>query len=167
MIRQVTAEATYPLRQQVLRPHQRVDEVGFPGENDPGTAHFAAFDGGGRIVGIATALHQGPDGAIPAADPATAADLAGCWRLRGMAVDDDQRHLGIGAALLERVVDHVARHGATALWCNARLSAAGFYRAAGLAPCGDSWEEPGIGPHVKMWRPISAPEPNPAPSPSP
>ena len=158
MIRKVAAEETYALRQQVLRPHQQLTEVGFPGEDDPDTVHFAAFRDGGRIVGIATALHQDPGDAIAGADPST------WWRLRGMAVAEDHRHLGIGAGLLGRVVDHVASHGATALWCNARLPAAGFYRAVGFVASGDTWEEPGIGPHVKMWRPIPLPSPGPAPS---
>lgn len=155
MIRQVAAEKTYPLRQQVLRPHQQLAEVGFDDDDHRDTAHFAAFDSDGHIVGIATALHHGPGDAIPGADAST------CWRLRGMAVAEDHRHLGIGAALLEQVVDHVTSHGATALWCNARLSAAGFYRSQGFVPSGDSWEEPGIGPHVKMWRliPLTSPDP--------
>ena len=159
MIRRVAAEDTYPLRQQVLRPHQARSEVGFPGEADPDTVHFAAFDDDGRIVGIASALHQGPGGAIPADDPTK------WWRLRGMATAEDRRGQGVGGAILQTVLDHVAGRGGTALWCNARLSASGFYRATGFVTAGDAWEEPGIGPHVKMWRPVRPPGAGPTTSP--
>lgn len=145
----VDAEATYPLRQQVLRPHQALDEVGFPGDHDADTGHFALC-AGDRIVGVVTVLHQPPPAAIAA--PAPAPDE--WWRLRGMAVSEECRHRGAGAALVSAVRDHVAAHQGRALWCHARLPAVAFYRALGFAPAGEPWEEPVIGPHVTMWRPL-------------
>ncbi|HEX4218462.1 MAG TPA: GNAT family N-acetyltransferase, partial [Acidimicrobiales bacterium] len=60
--------------------------------------------------------------------------------------------VGIGTALLDRVVWHVADHGAGVIWCNARVPAIGFYRRGGFVAQGDVWEEPEIGPHIVMWR---------------
>jgi predicted GNAT family N-acyltransferase len=151
VIVRVTAQETYPLRQQVLRPHQSIAEVGFPGEDDPATAHFAQRDAGGRIVGIVTVLRQDPP-----APPITAEELL-WWRLRGMATAEDHRGQGVGMALVQAAVAHVAAQQATGLWCNARLSAVGFYRKAGFVTTGEVWEEPGLGPHIRMWRPLPHP----------
>lgn len=148
----VAAEATYPLRQQVLRPHQALDEVGFAGDHDADTGHFAVF-ASGRIVGVATVLHQPP----PAAVAIVAPDPGDWWRLRGMAVREECRHQGAGAALVGAARDHVAAHQGRALWCHARLPAVAFYRALGFATAGEPWDEPAIGPHITMWRPLDLP----------
>jgi GNAT superfamily N-acetyltransferase len=155
VIRQVPAEATRPLRQQVLRPHQRVEEVGFAGDDAEEAAHFAAFEGpedGAPMVGIASVVPEAPDPPIDASNP------AGWWRLRGMATAEDQRRKGLGAALVAAVIDHVARRGGTAVWCNARVPAVGFYRHLGFVTIGEPWEkDPYVGPHITMWRPVSLP----------
>ncbi len=74
----------------------------------------------------------------------------GLWRLRGMAVDPDHQGIGVGTALLARVRDFVDRSGGGLIWCNARVSAQDFYVAAGFVSIGEPWDEPGIGPHVRM-----------------
>ena len=43
-VRAVPAGVTLPLRQQVLRPHQTVDELREPDDDTPDSASFAAFD---------------------------------------------------------------------------------------------------------------------------
>jgi len=52
------------------------------------------------------------------------------------------------------VLDHVADRGGTLVWCNARVPARRFYERAGFTVHGDEWDEPGIGPHVAMARPV-------------
>ena len=43
---------------------------------------------------------------------------------------------------------------AAILWCNARISAAPFYRKHGWRPVGDTFDIPPFGPHVVMrWAP--------------
>ncbi len=69
-----------------------------------------------------------------------------------MATRDDVRNIGIGSAVLGRVIDYVAERGGGILWCNARLPAMNLYRRAGFVEQGDAWEDPDIGPHVVMWR---------------
>jgi GNAT superfamily N-acetyltransferase len=121
-IRMVPARATYPLRQRVLRPHQRPDQVAFPGDDDADSAHFAAF-GDGVVAGVVSVLRR---------PPPWAPDLARAWRLRGMATDGSRRRLGIGAALLAEVVGHVWAAGGGLLWCQARTPALSFYRRGGF-----------------------------------
>ena len=139
-VEQVRVEVTWPLRAEVLRPGRSPRDVAFPGELDPAAGHFAAF-ADNRIVGVAGVLPEPePDGPDP----------TGIWRLRGMAVAPAQRGRGIGGLLLERVRDHVARTGGGLMWCNARVSAQRFYAAAGWVMIGEPWEDPDIGPHVRM-----------------
>ena len=67
-----------------------------------------------------------------------------------MATAEDKRGQGIGTAVLRAVLAYVARHGGGLLWCNARVSARSFYERAGFVSRGDVWDEPDLGPHVKM-----------------
>ena len=133
-IRPVSAAETRPLRKEVLRPHQRLDEVGFAGDGVEGAAHFGAFVNG-EMVATAT-VH--PD--------------EGGWRLRGMATRDGFRGRGLGGALVEACIAHAQASGGTMMWCNARLKAADFYRRYGFEARGEVFELPQIGPHLYMWR---------------
>jgi GNAT superfamily N-acetyltransferase len=155
-VRPVAAQTTYALRQQILRPHQSIAEVGFPGDDDPETGHFAAFAGAdadaGEPIGVVTVLHQPPP-------LARIADPDRWWRLRGMATVERHRRGGVGSALVDAALAHVAAHDGTGVWCHARLPAVEFYRRHGFVESGDPWDEPGLGPHVAMWRRIPRPPP--------
>jgi predicted GNAT family N-acyltransferase len=134
-------EAVRPLRQAVLRPHQRVDEVAFPGDALPGAAHFGARDGGGALLGVASVSPE----------PHPVAPRPGDWRVRGMATDPDGgRGRGAGALLLEACLAHARAAGGLRVWCNARSPVRGFYERAGFTVEGGEFELPGIGPHHLM-----------------
>jgi len=137
LVEQVRPEITYGLRQRILRPGMAPAEAFFPGDRERSSGHFAAYVNH-RIVGVASVLEEPED------------DGPGLWRLRGMAVEPEHRGTGVGTALIERVRDFVARSGGGRIWCNARVSAQGFYAAAGFVVVGGPWDEPGIGPHVRM-----------------
>lgn len=141
LIRLVSAEEVRPLRHRVLRPGQAFDETAYPGDDLPDTVHLGAFDGV-RLVGVASLYREGRDG------PG--------WRLRGMATDAGVRGGGYGAALLAGCVGHVAASGGGDLWCNARMSAVGFYRRAGFEILSEEFDVPGIGAHVVMGRAVTA-----------
>jgi GNAT superfamily N-acetyltransferase len=143
LVEQVRPEITFGLRQQVLRPGQPAEDSHFPGDRDRSSGHFAAYVEH-RVVGIASVFAEAE------------ANGPGVWRLRGMAVDPDHQGGGVGTALLGRVRDFVRRSGHGLIWCNARVSAQGFYVGAGFVAVGEPWEEPGIGPHVRMHDTVSA-----------
>jgi GNAT superfamily N-acetyltransferase len=156
VIRRVSAAETRPLRKEVLRPHQRLDQVGFAGDEAPGAAHFGAFVGD-EMVATAT-VH--PDGQAARHGLAAAPRLAPLgspidergWRLRGMATRDGFRGQGMGGALVAACVAHAKENGGVKLWCNARVGAADFYRRHGFQIEGEKFELPEIGPHYYMWR---------------
>ena len=136
----VDAGQTHELRQRILRPHQAVAEMVYHGDDDPETAHFAVLDGGGEAVGVVS-LYRRPM-------PGEAA--GGDWQFRGMAVDGRLHRRGVGRLLLTACFDHARANGGTRLWCNARLSAAGFYERLGFERRGDEFVVADIGPHVVM-----------------
>jgi GNAT superfamily N-acetyltransferase len=141
-VEQVLPWVTLPLRQKVLRPHQTFAQLQQEGDNDPETAFFAAYDSAHRVVGTASVRRE----AAPWGEPG--------WRLRGMATEEELRGQGIGAAVLSRVIEHVARLGGGLLWCNARIPAQRFYERAGFVTRGESWIDPEIGPHIVMRRQV-------------
>ena len=119
------------LRWHVLRPGWPRQAAHFPHDDAPGTIHLVAVTQEGRVIGGATLLPQ--DG----------------LQLRGMAVDPAWQGKGVGAAVLD-AAHELARQRGTTLWCNARLSAEGFYARCGWKAEGPIFEVPQIGPHVVM-----------------
>lgn len=140
-VARVGLAATLALRHSVLRPHQRLEEVTFPGDTAPDSAHFAAILPSGRAVSVATVLREPPPW-----DPGATQS----WRLRAMATDPQARGRGLGRRVLAAALAHAAERGATEVWCHARVPAQSFYERAGFARRGPAWEEPFIGPHIAM-----------------
>jgi ribosomal protein S18 acetylase RimI-like enzyme len=142
---------TLALRQAVLRPHQTLDEVALPGDDDPSTAAFAAVDAAGGLLSVArVTLEAAP---FPTGELSSAGTRE--WRLRGMATQPDARNRGIGSAVLQAAINYVGARGGGLLWCNARVPAVGLYQRAGFTTHGEEWLDPDIGPHVVMWRRVA------------
>jgi len=133
-VRAVDPAQTRPLRQRVLRPHESLEELA--SHEPPGVHAVGAFDGG-ELVAVGFVC---PDG-----EP-------GDWRVRGMATAPEHRGRGIGAAILDALVEHARSQGATRVWCNARTPALGLYTRAGFEPESDEFDIPAIGPHFVMAR---------------
>ena len=139
-LRRIAARDTYDLRQRVLRPDQRVGELARPGDDDPMTGHYGAFEGE-RLLAIATVMPEPEPG-----------DGPGDWRIRGVATEPDARGRGHGRAVIEACVDHAARHGGRCIWLNGRVSSEAFYRALGFAPRGEPFDTPPSGLHYRFRR---------------
>lgn len=141
-VRRVEAEQMWPLRQQLLRAHQPIEESRFPGDEHRDAGHYGAFQGH-KMVGIASIFHEAHPDIV---------DRSGeqQWRLRGMATAEAVRGTGAGSALLLAAIDHaMTRHGQV-LWCNARTPAVGFYERHGFIVISDEFEIEPIGPHYLM-----------------
>jgi len=133
-IRAVDPALTRPLRRRVLRPHESLEELAT--HEPPGVHAVAAFDRD-EVVAVGFVC---PDG------------KPGEWRVRGMATAPEQRGRGIGAAILDTLVEHARSQGATRVWCNARTPALRLYERAGFERESGEFEIPGIGPHFVMAR---------------
>ena len=130
--RPIPIEATRPLRQAILRPHQTVEDVA---GHEPDAAFAVGVFDGEELVAVG---FVGPDGG------------PGAWRVRGMATAPVARGRGAGAAVLAALVAHAREQGATRIWCNARVAALSLYERAGFVVASDEFELPEIGPHYVM-----------------
>jgi GNAT superfamily N-acetyltransferase len=122
------------LRQAILRPHQRIEELA---ESEPPDAFAVGVFDQDELVGVGLI---GPEG-----EP-------GAWRVRGMATAPSARGRGVGTAVLGALLDHARAHGARRVWASVRVPARSLYQRAGFVTTSEEFEPPHIGPHVIMDR---------------
>ena len=143
LIRAAAPEEVVDLRLAVLRPGFPRDAAIFPLDHEPTTHHFVAVTKGSRIVGCVTI-----------SQPRPWQDQADAIQLRAMAVAEDFRGAGVGSKLLARIDEQVLTlpPPRPMMWCNARVSAIGFYERCGWTVVSEVFDSPPAGPHVKMTR---------------
>ena len=143
----VDGPSTSELRRSVLRPHWPVGSV-MHGDEEPSALHVAAVENGEPVCACVLFLRPYPH--RPDIEPA--------WQLRGMATRADRRSTGLGGAVLAAMVDELRNRGAALVWCEARETAADFYRRNGFVAEGVRYlhSESGL-PHFMMFRELSDP----------
>lgn len=142
MIRKISAEETYPVRQQVLRPGRPAREVFFEGDLEPDTFHLGYFDAG-KTVGVATYVSRKNN----------FFEAAVQYQLRGLAVLPNHRGKNIGEALLikgEKLLKN--KDPKILLWFNAREVSIGFYKKYGYQAIGDPFMIPKVCMHIVMYK---------------
>ena len=126
LIRPIVPQQTYALRHAVLWPDKPLTYVQL--EDDHDGYHFGAFlpdaaaaepDRAGAPIAVISLFVTGP-----------------VARFRKFATHADWQGQGIGTALLMHVFAEARRLGAIRIWCDARLTAADFYRRFGMEPTG-------------------------------
>lgn len=100
----------------MLYPEQKLYEMEMDEDNDG--LHFGAFEGD-ALVGVVSLFQKGKD-----------------FQFRKFAVDTAMQNKGVGRMLLNYIVDFSRIQGAERIWCNARLSAIGFYRKSDFSQTG-------------------------------
>ena len=118
-----------PVRERVFIEEQKVPRELEWDEWDEASDHAVAFDEEGNPIGTARLLPAG--------------------RIGRMAVLKEWRGQGVGAALLDAMLDLARSRAMTRAVLNAQIQAAGFYRRFGFSERGGEFEEAGI-PHVEM-----------------
>lgn len=135
----ITAEQTIDLRHRVLRPHQPASACHYAGDEEPESYHVGAIVQG-AVQCVASFFLQFtshcPDQRV--------------FRLRGMATSPAFRGQGLGTQVLEKGCARAKVLGASKVWCNARVSALGFYLPKGFVMVSDEFEIEGIGPHFVL-----------------
>lgn len=126
----------------MLRPHLEIEDVRLAYENDD-DGYFGAFRGE-EMVGVAIVQPEARKGSTAEAP----------WRLRGMAVLPEHRHLGVGRRLVEAALDHVQTRGGDEVWCHGRVPALGFYCELGFHTEGDEFTKPPTGSYFIVVRSI-------------
>ena len=141
-IREISAEQARPVRQRVLRPHQRPEQLVYPGDDDGDTFHLGAYEGEELLAILSMYRHAQPP-TDPFGEPRA-------WRIRGMASVPEARGTGLGRRLVELARDRVWSESSDPIWCNARQVAFGFYEKLGFTIVGGVFEIEEIGPHAVM-----------------
>ena len=152
LIRHIEAHETHALRQEILRPAQRLEEMVFDFDEAPETVHFGAFVGETGPMGVASIYQRPAEAKWGAAHPLICS--LGAWQLRGMATQTGIRGSGAGGELLQRCLAHATSRGGRVFWCNARTTVTGFYERYGLLRFGEPYDVPHAGPHAFMFTPL-------------
>ena len=105
----------------------------FDADLDPRTVHLV-IKIGEEIVGVVSLLPENNE-AMPEHP----------WRLRGMAVPEKHRGIGVGKQLLLALLETVNE----GVWCTARKNVQDFYLKNGFEIFGDEFEMNDM-PHVMM-----------------
>jgi len=123
-IEQITPELTWRLRRDVLYPGQKMFEMEM--DEDADGIHFGAFKDD-KLVGVVSLFQKETD-----------------FQFRKLAVDPSVQNMGIGSSLLKYITTHAQQNGGTRIWCNARLSAIGFYLKADFIQTGKLFSKKGV-----------------------
>lgn len=138
-VKQIDAKDTYNIRNKILRPGLPVESCYFDGDNDDQTFHLGAFrdDKLASIASFYINIH-----------PEFPEEYQ--YQLRGMATLDKYQGEGLSSALLKTAFPIIKKNHISRLWCNARVSAIGFYKKVGFEEIGEEFDIPGVGPHLLM-----------------
>lgn len=123
-IEQIRPELTWRLRREVLYPESPLYEMEM--EEDIDGYHFGAFRDN-DLVGVVSLFQNGAD-----------------FQFRKFAVVEYAQGTGVGKALLNHITEFAVAEGAQRIWCNARVSATGFYLQFGFERTGKLFSKNGF-----------------------
>ena len=123
-IEQITPTLTWRLRRDILYPGQKMFEMEM--DEDADGIHFGAFKDD-KLVGVVSLFRKGSD-----------------FQFRKLAVEASNQNTGIGKSLLDYITQFAIDEGGMRIWCNARLSAIGFYLKSGFTQTGELFSKNGI-----------------------
>ena len=118
-IEQIRQELTWRLRRDVLYPDEPLHQMEM--EEDNHGYHFGAYKDS-QLLGIVSVFIKGAD-----------------LQFRKFAVVPEAQGQGVGKALLAYITDFGINEGCNRIWCNARLSAIGFYAKYGFKQTGETF----------------------------
>ncbi len=144
-VRALPLEEILPLRHAVLRAGRPFETARYANDTDSDACHLGAYRNGELLAVGSLYVAEMPD------RPGIAA-----IQIRGVATSPEARGTGLGSALMAAAKDFARKKGAQILWCNARVSAAEFYRKLGYEIVSDEFEIPHIGPHYLMMLSLAA-----------
>jgi GNAT superfamily N-acetyltransferase len=144
-ILRISHHDTWPLRTQVLIPDHDIKKAKFIGDDDDDISfHLGAFNDG-KLVSVASFFYD-RNSLFP--------DLHQ-YQLRGMATQPECQNQGLSRELLKMAFPIIKQNLCSLLWCNAKITAVGFYEKVGFKKYNDEIIEiPEIGQHILMYKQI-------------
>lgn len=118
-VRNVDLDTIWKVRQEVMYPKEALSYVQLA--DDESGNHLGLFIDG-RLVSIVSLFERG-DGV----------------QFRKFATLDAEQGKGYGTTLLDYIMQQAFTNGKRSIWCNARVSASGFYERFGMYTTGLSW----------------------------
>ncbi len=142
-------EACFAVRKEVFVVEQGVPQEIEYDSYDAVALHVLAVRGDGTPLGTGRLLHGEEAAAKTGGDPTVGS-------LGRLAVTQEARGLGVGAALVRAIEDAARAHGLAALDLHAQTHALGFYERLGYEAYGPEFPDAGI-PHRAMRRALGQP----------
>ncbi len=139
VIKLISAEETYAVRQPVLRARRPIEDCIFDGDTLETTFHFGLYHKA-LLCGVASFMKNKND-SFPEETQ---------YQLRGMAILEDYQKKGLGKLLLHTGEEKLTKINVDRLWFNAREIALKFYRNHGYETLGNSFNIEGVGIHFLM-----------------
>ena len=136
-IEKVSPDVVRPLRHKVLRPNLHFEASCLPSDNAPNAIHFT-LKKDDTILSVASLYSESLE-TMPNKN---------AYRLRGMATEPSEQRKGFGTMILHGAMDYLKKEAdVEILWCNARVTAFGFYEKMGFIILGPIFDIPNLGPH--------------------
>ncbi|PJJ80361.1 GNAT family N-acetyltransferase [Mucilaginibacter auburnensis] len=123
-IEQIRPELTWRLRRDVLYPQEPLFKMEMDEDNNG--YHFGAFQDN-KLLAVVSLFWEGND-----------------FQFRKFAVSPEAQSKGIGKALLEHITNFAINENGHRIWCNARVTATGFYAKYGFRQTGKTFSRGGF-----------------------
>ena len=137
----VKSEDLLNLRSKILRNNLDPNLCRFPGDKEINSFHLGAFNGNTLIGGVSVMKNE-----------CKKKELPNCYQLRGLFVDKEFQHNGIGKTIVNFVENRLRDSGVNYLWMNARESAVLFYLKLNYSNSKISYVINEIGLHYLMYK---------------
>ena len=137
----VKSEDLLNLRSKILRNNLDPNLCRFPGDKEVNSFHLGAFNGNTLIGGVSVMKNE-----------CKKKELPNCFQLRGLFVDKEFQHNGIGKTIVNFVENRLRDSGVNYLWMNARESAVLFYLKLNYSKSKISYVINEIGLHYLMYK---------------
>ena len=137
----VKSEDLLNLRSKILRNNLDPNLCRFPGDKEINSFHIGAFNGNTLIGGVSVMKNE-----------CKKKELPNCFQLRGLFVDKEFQHNGIGKTIVNFVENRLRDSGVNYLWMNARESAVLFYLKLNYSNSKISYVRNEIGLHYLMYK---------------
>lgn len=130
-IKEIKPSETLDLRHRILSPNRSIDSI-ILAEDDSGQ-HFGLFKDAKLIAVISLFIEN---------------DVA---QFRKFATETSEQNKGYGSILLNQVIEESIKNNVKNLWCNARITALGFYKKFDFEVVSEKWITNEV-EYVKMQR---------------
>ena len=137
----VKSEDLLNLRSKILRNNLDPNLCRFSGDKEINSFHLGAFNGNTLIGGVSVMKNE-----------CKKKELPNCFQLRGLFVDKEFQHNGIGKTIVNFVENRLRDSGVNYLWMNARESAVLFYLKLNYSNSKISYVINEIGLHYLMYK---------------